>query len=237
VKRLTRKQLKTDKFAQDVGLTFNFLSEHRSEAIRYGLIGAAVIILGVGYYFYSRHEAGVREDALTQAMKIDGAIVAAQPDATHINFATQAEKDKARTQAFSDLATKYHGTAEGAVGGIYVGAEQADKGNFPAAEKIFKDVMDSAPAEYSAQARVSLAHVYAAEGKTPDAEKLLRYLMDHPTALVSREEATFELADILAKSNCTEALKLIAPLRTSTRTAISKIALAESGRITGTCKT
>jgi predicted negative regulator of RcsB-dependent stress response len=236
VKRQTRKQLKTDKFAQDLGLTFSFLSEHRSESIRYGLIGLAVIILGVSYYFYSAHQAAIREEALTQAMRIDQAVIAPKPTPTSLNFTTKEEKDKARTQAFSDLAAKYRGTAEGAVGGIFIGAEQSDKGNFPAAEKIYKDVMDSAPEEYSAQARISLAHVYAAEGKIPEADKVLRYLIDHPTALVSKEEATLELGDILAKPNCKEALKLIEPLRTS-RTEISKIALAEVGRISGTCKT
>jgi predicted negative regulator of RcsB-dependent stress response len=235
VNRQTRKQLKTDKFAQDIGLTFSFLSEHRSEAIRYGLIGVAVIILGVGYYFYSRHQATVREEALAAAIRIDQAIVAPNPSPTNINFVTQAEKDKARTLAFSDLATKYHGTAEGAVGGIYIAAEQSDKGNFPAAEKLFKDVMDSAPTEYSSLARVSLAHVYAAENKTPEAEKLLRYLMDHPTTLVSKEQATLELGDVLAKTNCKEALKLVEPLRSS-RSAISRAALNEVGRISATCK-
>jgi predicted negative regulator of RcsB-dependent stress response len=235
VDRQTRKQLKTDKFAQDLGNTFSFLSDHRSEAIRYGLIGLAVIILGVGYYFYSRNQATAREAALEKAMQIDQAIIAPNPTPTNINFPTQAEKDKARTQAFSDLATKYHGTSEGAVGGIFIAAEQSDKGNFAAAEKIYKDVMDSAPEDYSSLARISLAHVYAAENKTPEAEKLLRYLMDHPTALVSKEEATLELGDVLSKSNCKEALKLIEPLRTS-RTVISKIALSEVGRINATCK-
>jgi predicted negative regulator of RcsB-dependent stress response len=235
VKRQTRKDLKTDKFAQDIGLTFSFLNEHRTETIRYGLIGLAVIILGVGYYFYSRQQAAVREEAMTAAMRIDEATISPTPTPPSLNFATQAEKDKARTQAFTDLATKYHGTAEGAVGGIYIAAEQSDKGNFAAAEKIYKDVMDSAPEEYSALARISLAHVYAAENKIPDAEKLMRYLMDHPTALVSKEEATLELGDILAKSNCTEALKLIEPLRTA-RTTVSKVALSAVGRISAACK-
>ncbi len=45
MRRLTRKQLKTDKFAQDVGLTFSFLKEHREETIRYGLIALAVVLL------------------------------------------------------------------------------------------------------------------------------------------------------------------------------------------------
>jgi predicted negative regulator of RcsB-dependent stress response len=235
VNRQTRKQLKTDAFAKDLGLTFDFLSEHRTETIRYGLIAVAVAVLGAGYFFYSRHQAAAREDALTQAMRTDEAIIAPKQTPTNLAFATQAEKDAARTKAFADLATKYRGTPEGAVGGIFIGAEKSDKGDFAAAEKIYKDVMDSAPEEYSAQARISLAYVYAAENKIPEADKLMRYLIDHPTALISKEEATLELGNILAKSNCKEALKLVEPLRTS-RTEISKVALAEVGRISGSCR-
>jgi predicted negative regulator of RcsB-dependent stress response len=236
LKRLTRKQLKTDKFAEDLGLTFSFLNDHRTETMRYGLIGLAVILLGVGYYFYNRHEATAREDALTAAMRIDEAVIAPNPTPTNLNFATQAEKDKARTQAFTELATKYHGTTEGAVGGIFIAAEKSDKGDFAAAEKIYKDVMDSAPADYAGQARVSLAYVYAAEGKTPEAQKLMQYAIDHPTALISKEEATLELGNILAKSNPAEALKLIGPLREFPRTAVSKAALSEAGGLIATGK-
>jgi predicted negative regulator of RcsB-dependent stress response len=235
VNSLTRKQLKTDNFAKDVGLTLGFLGEHRADTIRYGLIALAVIVLGSGYFLYSRHAASVREEALAQAMRIDQAIIAPSPTATNLNFVTQAEKDKARTQVFADLATKYRGTVEGAIGGIYIGAEKADRGDLTSAEKIYKDVMDSAPEDLSSVARLSLAHIYQGENKLPDAEKLLRYLMDHPTRIVSKEEATLALADVLAKTNCTEALKLVEPLKIS-RTAVSLVALDESTRISATCK-
>ncbi len=79
MKRQTRKQLKTDNFAKDLGLTFSFLSEHRAETIRYGLIATAIVLLGFGYYFYSRHQAAVREEALTAAMKVDEAIIGPKP--------------------------------------------------------------------------------------------------------------------------------------------------------------
>jgi predicted negative regulator of RcsB-dependent stress response len=230
VNRQTRKQLKTDKFAEDVGLTFSFLNEHRSEAIRYGLIGLAVIVLGTSYYFYSRHQAAAREADLAAAMKIDEAVISTNPSATNLNFPTKDEKEKARTKAFSELATKYHGTAEGAVGGIFIAAEKADKGDLASAEKIYLDVMDSAPKEYSSLARVSLAQVYAGEGKNAEAEKLMRYLIDHPTSLVSSEEAKLQLGDILALTDPKAALALIEPLRNS-RTEISKVALTEVGRI------
>ncbi len=51
------------------------------------------------------------------------------PSLYNLNYPTQDAKDKARTKAFSDVADKYHGSQEGAIAGIYIAAEQVDKGN------------------------------------------------------------------------------------------------------------
>lgn len=232
MKRQIRKQLKTDPLAQEMSQGIDFLTHHRTEAIRYGSIALAVIILGTGYYLYSNHQASVRADALAAAMKIDQAIIGPKGDGTNIAFPTQAEKATARTQAFTELATKYSGTAEGAIGGIFIGAEHADTGDLTGAEKIYKNVVDSAPKEYAALAKVSLAHIYAAEGKPQEGEKLLQSLIDHPTTLVSSDSAKLELAEVVATYDPDKALKMVEPLRNS-RTAVSKAAIDEVGRIKG----
>ena len=46
-----------------------------------------------------------------------------------------------------------------------------------------------------------------------EAEKLLRSLIDDPTILVSKEQATIALAKVVAKKNPAEARKLLEPLR------------------------
>ncbi len=230
--RQTRKNIKTDKFAQEIGHTFSFLTSHSDETKRYAAIGLAVIVVAGGIYLYMGHQATAREQALADAIKVDEAVISPTPQPPALNFPTQAAKDQARTKAFSDVAAKYHGSQEGAIAGIYVAAEQVDKGNFPGAEKLYKDVVDSAPADYASLARLSLAGVYAAEGKNADAEKLVRSLVDHPTTLVSKEQATLQLADLLIATNRSdEAKKLLQPLTTSTRTIISQAAITEMGRI------
>lgn len=230
MKRQTRKDLKTDKFAQEVGQTFDFLTTHKSESIRYGAIGLAVLVIVGGTYIYMRHQTVVRQEALAQAMKLNNAVVSATPQPPNMNFATQAELDTAWNKAFTDLATNYHGHEEGAIAQIFLAAKQSDKGNLAEAEKMYKDVMDSAPKEFSAWARISLAQVYASENKMQDARALLEYLIAHPTETISKEQATIELAEILAKSNPAEARKLVEPLRNS-RTAVSRTAIDVVGRL------
>ena len=48
--RVTRKELKTDKFALEVGHTVSLFEEHQKEVIRYGAIGLVAIALGLGYW-------------------------------------------------------------------------------------------------------------------------------------------------------------------------------------------
>lgn len=231
MKRQTRKQLKTDKFAQEVNETVSFLSEHRAESIRYGVIALAVAVLIGGYFLYTRHQATVREAALTEALRIDDAIIGPADTATNKAFPNQQAKDKARAKAFSDLYTKYHGTTEGSVGGIYMAADFADKGDYAKAETIYKDVADSAPKVYATQAELALAEVYAAEGKTAEAKKVLQRYIDHPTELVSSDAARLYLANILSSSDPKEALSLAQPLTTSSHVYISKEALNVTSRV------
>jgi hypothetical protein len=231
VDRQTRKNLKSDKFAQEVTHSFEFVAEHRNEVLRYGAIGVAVVVLAVAIFFYMRHQEGVREEALAQAIRVDVAtVVPAPPQPGGLSFPTVAEKDKARQTAFVDVAAKYHGTQEGAIAAFYLASDAVDKGNLADAEKRYKDVMDSAPKQYSAMARMALAQVYEAQGKTTEAEKLLRDAVANPTATVSKEQATIQLALLQSKTNPCAARKELEPLR-SERTAVSRAAVQALGDI------
>ena len=229
--RRTRKDLKTDKFAQEVGHTVEFLSEHRGQTLRYTLIGLAVVVIGIGIYAYNRHQAGLRADAFTNVMRINEAIVSPTPNPPNLTFPTQEEKDKAKLQALLDLAAKYHGSQEGAMAQFFLAGIQLEKDKLDEAEKIYKDVMDSAPSPYASVAKLSLAQIYAGQGRTAEAEKLLRELMSSPTIFVSKEQAALTLAGMLSKTNPADAKKLVDPLRQSTRPTISRAAITASADI------
>lgn len=228
----TRKDLKTDKFAQEVGHTVEFLAVHRSQAVRYGVIALAVIAIGAGIYVYSRHQTTLRAEALSNALRISDGVVSPTPQPPNLTFVTQDEKDKAKNQAFMDLAAKYHGSQEGAIAQFYLAGPLLEQGKLDDAAKIYKDVMDSAPAPYASIAQMSLAQIYVGQGNTADAEKLIRGVMDKPTIFVSKEQATLALTEILAKTNPAEAKKLLDPLKQSPRQAISQAAITQAGLLT-----
>ncbi len=223
--RLTRKELKTDKFALEIGHGVEYVSEHRREAIRYGAIAAGVVILALIIYGVLSYRAGVREDALNAALQIQDAGVGPATAEGSPPFPTQDAKDAALKKSLTDVADKYPGTEQGAVARYYLGTMAADKGDLASAEKFLRDVVDHGNKNYASMAKLSLAPVLQAANKGAEGEKLLRSLVDHPTAFVSKEQATIALARYLAPSNPVEARKLLEPLRTG-RSTVSRAALS-----------
>ena len=230
--RITRRELKTDKFAVEVEHTVDFVTEHRRELIMYGSIIAIVALISVGVYFFQRHQHAVREQALADAIQIQEAPVGPPNPGAVIVFPTEEAKRAAAAKAFGDIATKYSGSAEAATARYYLGATAADQGNLADAEKRFKEAAETSDKNYASLARFSLAQVYLAEGRAADAEKILRDLMAHPTLFVSKDQAAISLARAIAHTKPDEARKLLEPLRTQTG-AVSQAAINALSELPG----
>jgi len=214
VARITRKELKSDKFALEVGQTVSFFEENRQEILRYGAVALGVGVLVAGWLVYQKHQHAAREEALASAILVQEAPISGAPNSVGMNFPTQAAKDEASTKAFSGLAAKYPGTAEGEVAQYYLGAIKADAGKLGEAEKLFQEVAQHGDANFASLAKLSLAQIYFADGRDAQGEAMLRGLIDHPTALVSKEQATITLARYLIIKRPEEARKLLDPLKT-----------------------
>ena len=222
--RITRKELKSDRFAEEVGRSVEYVSEHRKQFIRYGAAAAGVIVIAAGWYFYSGRQSKARQEALREATAIYEATVGPGGNPYLKSFATQAEKDQAVEKAFSGIIEKYPRSDEAHIARFYLAARAADEGKLAEAEKGFQQVAAEASKPYASLARYSLAQIYHSQGKTAEAEKLLRDLIANPTVLVSKEQATLTLGQMLASSKPEEARKLLEPLRTE-RGPVSRAAL------------
>jgi predicted negative regulator of RcsB-dependent stress response len=225
VDRLTRKELKTDAFAQQVTHTVEYLSERRKQLSRYGIIALIIVLLGGGFYYYRQGQQGVRERTLFEAMRIQEAGVGPSTGReTILTFPTLAEKNKAASKAFSDIVEKYPGSREAIISQYFLGTIAVDDGRLNDAVKSLQEVVSSGNANYSSLAKLSLAEVYDVQGKDQEAEKLLRSLIEKPTVFVSKAQATIALARVLSARNPDEARKLLEPLRTQPG-AVSRVAL------------
>ena len=210
--RLTRKELKSDRFALEVQHSVEYVSEHRRQLVRWGGIAVVVVLLVVAGFAYRSYQRTVRQEKLAAAMQI-------------INAPTQADRDKAYVKAFSELAAQYSGTDEGLLAEFYLGTHAADAGNVDEALKHLKIVADAGSGPYSSMAKLTLAQIYAAQGKQAEGEKLIQSVIDHPTELVSKEAATIALAQLIAPKDPARARKLLEPLRGNSRSAVSRTAL------------
>ena len=59
----------------------------------------------------------------------------------------------------------------------------------------------------------------------------MQSVIDHPNALISKDQATIVLAEIVAPKDPAKARKLLEPLRASDRSAVSKAALTELSQL------
>jgi predicted negative regulator of RcsB-dependent stress response len=230
VARITRKELKTDKFALEVEHTVDFFEAHRQEIIRYGAIALAAILLILGYAVYSRHRHTEREQALTQAITTQEAAIAPYSTNGGLTFPSQEAKDQAATKAFTEIRTKYSGTAEAGVAGYYLGSILADQGKMADAEKTLDEVAQKGDARYASLAKLSLVQIYFAEGQDDRGEKLLRDMIAHPTVFVSKDQATISLAGYLMPKQPEEARTLLTPLL-NRNDAVGQVALTLAGQL------
>jgi predicted negative regulator of RcsB-dependent stress response len=215
VARITRKELKSDKFAQEVGLTVTFFEEHQKDVVRYGGIGVAVALLIAGFVIYHKHEHAARQEDLAQAIRIQETPVATAAVGGQQTYQTQDAKDQASLKAFGDILSKYSGSQEAQIAQYYIGSIRADEGKMADAEKNFSEVANHGDKDYASLAKVALAEIYFADGRNKQGEDILKDLMDHPTVFVSKDQASLSLARHYLGRNNAEARKLLGPIRDS----------------------
>jgi predicted negative regulator of RcsB-dependent stress response len=225
VDRHTRKELKSDKFAQEVQHSVQFVSGHREQMLRWGAPAIALVLIVAAVYYYRNYQHSARQEGLHAALIVQNSTVGPSQGEYVLTFPTAEARKTAVVKSWRELAAKYPGTEEARIAEYFLGTNAADDGNLAEAEKQFKASIDSGNGPYASVGKLALAQVYGGEGRVKEGEQLLRSLIDHPSVLVSKETATLALAELLRKTDPQRAKKLVDPLRTSTRAAVSRAAI------------
>ena len=227
---LTRKELRTDKFAVAVEHNVEYVAEHKKQLIQYGGIAVAVILAAVGTYAFLSHSKTVREEQLGEAISIQESQVTPGALPGSGAYTTEEAKEAAARKAFTAVSNEHSSAKEGLIAEYYLGCIAADSGKLDEARKHFQTVADSSDKDYSSLANLSLAELNFMQNKAAEGEKILRNLIDHPTLLVSKDQAAIALARHLAKTNPAEARKMLEPLIKQTNAA-SQIAVGVMSEI------
>jgi predicted negative regulator of RcsB-dependent stress response len=213
VARITRKELKTDKFALEVQHGLTFFEQHQKEIVRFGAVALAVVAIGLGIRFYQGRQHRVRETALARAIQVQETGVGPTIQGASPTFPTQQVKEEAAVKAFTDMKKNYSGSDQAKIAEYYLGAIHSDQGNLAEAERSFQEVAQNGDAKYASLAKLSLAQIYFAEGKLDQAQKVLQDLTAHPTIFVSADQASIALARGLMATKPAEARKILDGLR------------------------
>jgi hypothetical protein len=145
---------------------------------------------------------------LGEAITLAGAPVGAPQQGGGPSFATTSAKEDAVAKAFTKVGSDYSGSEEGYVAQYYLAAQALDAGKVDDARKKYQDVADHANANYASLAKLALAQLDVAENRNAEAESVLKGLMDNPTDLVSKDQATLAYAKTIAPTKPDEAKKL-----------------------------
>jgi len=207
--RITRKSLKDDRFAAEVGHSVEYLAGHRSQTLRWGGAGLAVVALAAGIFFYRQHRQTGVHRALYKALETHHAIVTDEDRGGRVTFKTEAEKNNKALREFEALVKDFPRTNEARIARYYLGLVYRDMDKPAEAQKQLEQVVAEKQDNVVALARLALADVHLAQGKGDEARKIYEFLIKNPTDTVSESRAQLAMARYLQKNNPAEARQLL----------------------------
>jgi predicted negative regulator of RcsB-dependent stress response len=213
VAHISRKELKTDRIRETLAHGAESVASHTRLLWITGAVALAVILAVIGWRFYSERQAVKATAALEEAMHVWEARIRAigEPEEPgEITYVDEQNKYADAAEKFSAVAQQYSRTRPGLIAQYYAALSLLRIDKKDDAEKHLRELERSGVAEYAALARFQLAKLLAATGREEEGVRLLRQLIEQPTALVPKPLVMLALADHFAASNREEAEKLYA---------------------------
>lgn len=208
---ISRKELKQDKIKETI--------EHGAEAVFShgqfaGIIVGLVLAIAIGYggwRFYNDRQSGQASVEFDAAMKAYQGRIGAAPDPAEPNEPFYLDEN-ARTQdalkKFTAVADKHASTNPGKLARYYEALCLEDLERHNQALEELRKISNGSDKELAAMAQYQMAVIYARTGKTDDAVKAFRALVDKPSVIVPRPMVLLELAGVLAPTNPKEAASI-----------------------------
>lgn len=216
--RLSRRELKEDKFISEFEETLLFLEE--SWEMLLALVLVVVIGAGalVGWWWYADRQEHLASRALSQALETYAAPIRLNPGDLPPgypgpSFSSQKEKYETAQKEFAELRQKFARTSVGGIAKHYEALCLWQLGRQTEALKLLEEASQAADPERAALARLHLASIYQKLGRIEQARQLYQRLTENPTVTVPREVALLALADLYATTRPAEARKLYEELK------------------------
>lgn len=205
-----KEQVQHDVFKESVGKALDYTVVHRAQVIRWAVVSVVVLAIAGAAIWYSSYRRSQRQHDLEAAFQVLSAPVG---PATQFGktYPTEDAKHQASLKALSDVVAKDGGSKEGLVAQYYLGTLKAQQ-DVKGAESDLRTVANS-NSDVAPLAKIALAQLYAGENRVPEAQELLRGIVNNPTALVSKSQAQLMLAQLDLATNPQQAKKILDSLK------------------------
>jgi tetratricopeptide (TPR) repeat protein len=197
----TRHALKNDRFAQATAESVSWVGAHRSNVLRWVIVGVIVLAVVIGAAAFWTARTAAADNALGAALDTyDAALATPGAPAQNGSYATAAERAKAANKLFVDVAAKFGYLPEGAKAHYFAGITYEDLGQTASAETELKTAAASMDHNLANLAKLALAGLYHQTARDPQAIDLYNEMIAKPSETVAASAAQLNLADLYAST-------------------------------------
>ena len=217
MQHITRKELKKDEIRETLSHGAEAVASHQQQIWTYGGIVLLVVLVVLGWRYYTQTQTSRAATALGDAMKVYSARIRAvgepaQPD--EITYVDEKNKYGDAAKKFADVAARYSRTRPGQMARYYaaLSLEQLDRNDD--AEKDLVAVESGNDEGLAALAKFQLAQLYDRTGKGAQAVHIYQQLADKPNIFVPKAIVLLSLGDHFSASDPAQATKLYKQVKT-----------------------
>ena len=212
--RFRRKDLKRDRFVEEVSEGVGFVTLHRRKFVAGGIALVVALVAGTGYWSYARQRAIDSQSALLKATALFGGLVTEEDLPPGVpTFDSAAERVDEVTRALDRVTLDFPGTAAAAGAAFYSGLLDQEDGNLIEARSHFEQATRGSGREYPALARLALGQLLLDEGEAESAREHFQVVVDSPTRTVSRDRAEIEVARTWMSTDPAKAREILSAIQ------------------------
>ncbi len=206
--RISRKQLKHDRFVEEVGQSVVYVSSHRKQLLIWGGVAIVLIIAIASYGGYRRTRAAETRAEFQKAVEMYHGRVDTQQQPGGITFPTTIARFRDTTEQLEKVISEYGAREETVAAAYYLALLEIEQEKLEEARKRLEGIVDN-KGEYAALARLALADLHARRQEDEQARRHYQHLIDNPTRVVPKSRAQLALARYLSTTDKEEEAKTI----------------------------
>ena len=208
--RISRKQLKEDRFRKEVGHSVEYVASHRNQFIVWIAIVIVLLVVGLGYQQYEQSQSTAARHRLHEAINMFHGRVDTEERLGELTFPTSITKYNETSEALESITTDFAGRGEAHAARYYLALLDIGREEHAEARTRLESLVADAPeGEVGALARLALADLYAREEQDDKARAHYRHLIAQPTRLVPKERSQLAFGRYLAERSPQEAAEVL----------------------------